>query len=134
MPRQTVLFKVEVVDTATKIIRSRAANWPTDEWFGLSPDWDLHLGSDEAGRYAIIYPVVNQQTQTNVCIPITLPKRLTTRRKVIHWYVNARAKGTPGNLKDGPFRTAREAARWVEENRPTATYFHIAITCKETKE
>jgi hypothetical protein len=63
-----------ILDAAVGDVKYRLAfidEWPEDEWISLDPDWDLNLSEDDEGkRYADIYHVVNEETQTDdfLCI------------------------------------------------------------------
>lgn len=55
------------VKKANQIIAGWQGEWPEDEWFAVSEDWDLNLysfdGDGEKG--ATLYPVLNGRTVTD---------------------------------------------------------------------
>jgi len=46
-------------------LRCLFGTWPTDTLIGLYDEWDLHLLTDDDGKSAVIYPVVDGNTITD---------------------------------------------------------------------
>lgn len=56
-----------IIRAANKIMREHSKGWPEDEWFQLTPDWDLNLWMQTSTKKAAaIYPMVGGQTLTSV--------------------------------------------------------------------
>ncbi len=64
--RGSLLVPIHIVRKANEILRKRGhADWPEDEWYSVTPDWDLNLYI-EPGDVAVaaIYSVVDGRTRT----------------------------------------------------------------------
>ena len=58
---------LEALDIANEIIRS-LSEWPDDDWFSLSEEWDLNIWTDQRQGcripHAVIYPAEDGKTIT----------------------------------------------------------------------
>jgi hypothetical protein len=56
----------QATSIARKKIEEWEGEWPEDDWFGISEDWDLNIYSEDPNDYgATLYRVHNGNTDTS---------------------------------------------------------------------